>query len=182
VPRPPANSAQLVPINDAGVLAQLMPNRTRAKLLRSSALFCIVISSLFGLSTLQIVFSEIHNRHVHPAVEACEPCTGRNSRCNLTSRPLNAAPEPPGERLSHSLVLEFFALHRRGPGRRRMPGPGVIRSTHQPESFTIPMDPVSSLPTNLPGSLIRGRRLSSFWAGWPSVSRSSTPLNAACGS
>ena len=63
---PSLNSAQLARIDDTGILAQLMPNRTRAKLLRFSALFCIVISSLFGLSTLQIVFSEIYKRHEWP--------------------------------------------------------------------------------------------------------------------
>jgi hypothetical protein len=115
-----------------------------------------------------------------PAVEACELCVGRNSRCNSTSRPRNAAPEPLGQRHSHSRELEFFALLRRGLGRRPTPGPSGIRSTHRPESFMIPLDPASSLPTNLPGSLIRGRRFSSLWACWPSVSCSSTPLSAAC--
>jgi hypothetical protein len=58
----------VAPIEDSGFIATLMPNRTRAKLMRAAAWFCLTISLLFGVPIARIIFSDLYARARWPVV------------------------------------------------------------------------------------------------------------------
>jgi TRAP-type C4-dicarboxylate transport system permease small subunit len=55
------------PVSDSTFLAQLMPNRVRAKFMLFAACFCIAIGALAGISALQKIASSAY-AHSHWAV------------------------------------------------------------------------------------------------------------------
>jgi hypothetical protein len=57
------------PVNDIGFLAQLMPNRGRARFLRGVARLFLAIGVLGSLSVGASVFSEFHARHSWPVAQ-----------------------------------------------------------------------------------------------------------------
>ena len=59
----------LEPSEDIGLTASLMPNRTRAKLMRASASFCLSISLLFGFPLGRIIFYDLYARVHWPVAE-----------------------------------------------------------------------------------------------------------------
>jgi|tagenome__1003787_1003787.scaffolds.fasta_scaffold20965094_2 hypothetical protein len=51
------------PFDDSGVLAQLMPNRIRAKFMRAAAIFCCVVTLLASLPPAYAILSLFNARH-----------------------------------------------------------------------------------------------------------------------
>jgi hypothetical protein len=64
---PSVRSSQ--PVDDSGFLAQLMPNRGRARFLRGVARVFIAIGILCSISVGASVFSELHARHSWPVAQ-----------------------------------------------------------------------------------------------------------------
>lgn len=54
---------------DIGLIASLMPNQTRANLMRATAWFCLSISLLFGLPLARIVFHDLYARVSWPVAD-----------------------------------------------------------------------------------------------------------------
>src|SRR5579862_5485030 len=57
------------PVNDIGFLAQLMPNRGRARFLRGVARLFLAIGILGSISVGASVFLEFHARHSWPVAQ-----------------------------------------------------------------------------------------------------------------
>jgi hypothetical protein len=87
---PSVRSSQ--PVDDGGFLAQLMPNRGRARFLRGVARLFLAIGILGSISVGASVFSEFHARHSWPVAQgvvlAKDVKSTKDSPGNL-SRPTN---------------------------------------------------------------------------------------------
>jgi hypothetical protein len=78
---PSVRSSQ--PVDDGGILAQLMPNRGRARFLRGVARLFLAIGILGSISVGASVFSEFHARHSWPVAQGVVTAKNVNSNKDI---------------------------------------------------------------------------------------------------